>query len=63
MQIDRHSFNESGNHQMSRNTLYLVIGGLAVAVIIFGYQYYQSQQTTSVIEIGVGEGGISVKKK
>ena len=48
---------------MSRNTLYLVIGGLAVAVIIFGYQYYEAQQTTSVIEIGVGEGGISVKKK
>lgn len=48
---------------MSRNTLYLVIGALAVAVIIFGYQYYQSQQNTSVLEIGVGEGGISVKTK
>jgi tRNA G46 methylase TrmB len=41
--------------------LHLIIGALAVAVVIFGYQYYENQQHTSTIEIGVGKGGLSVK--
>lgn len=36
---------------MNRNTLYLVIGVLAIAVGIVGYQLYQERQKTTGIEI------------
>ncbi len=48
---------------MNRNVLYLVIGALAVAAAVFGYQLYQERQKTSGIEINVGKSGISVEKK
>ncbi len=48
---------------MNRNILYLVIGVLAVAAGIFGYQLYQERQKTTGIEINVGKGGISIEKK
>lgn len=48
---------------MNRNTLYLVIGGLAVAAVVFGYQLYQERQKTTGIEINVGKSGISIEKK
>ncbi len=48
---------------MSRNTLYLVIGGLAVVVAVIGYQYYQEQQKTSTIQIDVGKEGLTVETK
>jgi hypothetical protein len=48
---------------MSRNVLYLVIGGLAVVAMGFGYQLYQDRQKTTGIEISVGKSGISVEKK
>jgi predicted negative regulator of RcsB-dependent stress response len=48
---------------MSRNVLYLVIGVLAVAAIVFAYQLYQERQKTTGIEIEVGKGGISIEKK
>ena len=31
---------------MTRNVLYLVIGVLAVAAVVFGYQLYQERQNT-----------------
>jgi predicted negative regulator of RcsB-dependent stress response len=48
---------------MKRNALYLVIGGLAVVAVVFGYQLYQERQKTTGIEISVGKSGISVEKK
>ncbi len=48
---------------MNRNILYLVIGVLAVAAAVFGYQLYQERQKTAGIEINVGKSGISIEKK
>jgi predicted negative regulator of RcsB-dependent stress response len=48
---------------MTRNILYLVIGALAVAAVVFGYQLYQERQKTTGIEINVGKSGISIEKK
>jgi predicted negative regulator of RcsB-dependent stress response len=48
---------------MNRNTLYLVIGVLAVAAVVLGYQLYQERQKTTGIEINVGKSGISIEKK
>jgi len=48
---------------MNRNALYLVIGTLAVAAGIFGYQLYQEQQKTSRIEINVDKSGITIEEK
>ena len=48
---------------MNRNILYLVIGALAVAAGVFGYQLYQERQKTTGIEINVGKSGISIEKK
>ena len=47
---------------MTRNILFLVIGALAVANAVLGYQFYQERQKTG-IEISVGKGGISIEKK
>ncbi len=47
---------------MSRNILYLVIGALAVAAAVFGYQLYQERQKTGV-EISVGKSGVSIEKR
>jgi len=48
---------------MNRNILYLVIGVLAVAAVVFGYQLYQERQKTTGIEINVGKSRISIEKK
>ena len=48
---------------MNRNTLYLVIGVLAIAVAVVGYQLYQERQKTTGIEISVGDRGIKIEKK
>ncbi|WP_192895668.1 hypothetical protein [Arsenicitalea aurantiaca] len=45
---------------MSRNTLYLVIGVLVAAVIVFAIYTYQ-QQTRPGLEIRVDEQGLSVE--
>lgn len=47
---------------MNRNTLYLIIGILAVVAAVVGYQLYKERQTTG-IEINIGERGISIEKK
>jgi len=47
---------------MTRNILFLVIGALAVATVVFGYQFYQERQKSG-IEISVGKTGISIEKK
>ena len=48
---------------LNRNALYLLIGVLAVAVAVFGYQLYQERQKTTGIEINVGKSGITIEKK
>jgi predicted negative regulator of RcsB-dependent stress response len=48
---------------VNRNALYLVIGILAVAAAVFGYQLYQERQKTTGIEINVGKSGITIEKK
>ena len=48
---------------VSRNVLYLVIGALVVATAIIGYFLYQERQQTAVIDISVGEGGVSIEAK
>ena len=47
---------------MNRNVLMLVIGVLAVAVAVLGYQVYREQHKTGV-EISIGNSGISIEKK
>jgi hypothetical protein len=46
---------------MSRNVLCLVVGVLAVATLVFGYQLYQERQNSTGIQIDVIEGGISIE--
>ncbi len=48
---------------MNRNTTYLIIGVLAVAVVVFGYQLYQERHKTASVEISIGNRGISIEKK
>ncbi len=49
---------------MNRNNiLYLVIGVLAVAVVVLGYQLYQDRKEPKGLQINVGPGGVSIEKK
>ena len=48
---------------MNRNVLYLIIGVLAVAALVLGYQFYQQQQRTTGIQIDVGEEGVSIETR
>ena len=48
---------------MSRNTLYLLIGAIAVLVAVIAYQFYQERQKTTKIDINIGERGISIEKR
>ncbi len=45
------------------NILYLVVGVLAVAVAVLGYQQYQDRKKPEGLNINVGPGGISIEKK
>ena len=48
---------------INRNTLYLIVGALAVAVVVLGYQLYQERKEPQGVQINVGPGGISIEKK
>jgi predicted negative regulator of RcsB-dependent stress response len=48
---------------LNRNTLYLIVGVLAVAVAVLGYQLYQERKEPQGMQINVGPGGISIEKK
>jgi hypothetical protein len=49
---------------MTRNVaLYTVIGVLAIAAAVFGYQLYQERHRSGGVEISIGERGISIEKK
>ena len=43
--------------------LFLILGALAVAVAVLGYQLYQDRKKTTGIDINIGERGISIEKK
>ena len=46
---------------MKRIVLYIIIGVLAVAALVFGYEFYQERQRTTGIQIDVGEDGVSIE--
>jgi hypothetical protein len=48
---------------LNRDTLYLIVGVLAVAVAVLGYQLYQERKEPQGMQINVGPGGISIEKK
>ena len=48
---------------INRNTLYLIVGVLAVAVAVLGYQLYQERKEPQGVQINVGPGGIKIEKK
>jgi hypothetical protein len=43
------------------NVLYLVIGALAVAVAVLGYQLYQDRHQPEGVHIELGPGGLSIQ--
>jgi hypothetical protein len=48
---------------INRNTLYLIVGVLAVAVMVLAYQLYQERKEPQGMQINVGPGGITIEKK
>ncbi len=48
---------------INRNTLYLIVGVLAVAVAVLGYQLYQDRKEPQGVQINVGPSGITIEKK
>lgn len=48
---------------ISRNVLFLVIGGLIVAVAALGYKVYDDHRQPRGVQLSIGPSGISVEKK
>ena len=48
---------------MSRNVLFLLLGALAVAVGVLGYQLYEDKKKPEGVNINLGPGGLSIQKK
>ena len=47
---------------MRQNTLYLIIGALAVAVIVLGIYVWREESKPSGVELRIDESGISVEE-
>ena len=47
----------------NRNILYLIIGALAVAVVVLGYNLYQARQEPEGLQISVGPNGLKIQNK
>lgn len=47
---------------MNRNTLYLVIGALVVAVIVLGIYVYREESKPSGVELKIDDSGISIQQ-
>jgi RsiW-degrading membrane proteinase PrsW (M82 family) len=47
----------------NRNMLYLIVGALAVAVAVLGYQLYQDRKKPEGVQLNIGPGGVSIEKK
>lgn len=52
-----------GQNVNRSNILYLVIGVLALAVVIIGYELYQDRKQPDGVQINVGPNGMSIEKK
>ncbi|MDB5596198.1 MAG: hypothetical protein JWM36_3159 [Hyphomicrobiales bacterium] len=49
---------------MNRSSLIpVVIGVLAIAVAILGYQLYQDRKQPDGVQINVGPGGLTIEKR
>ena len=49
---------------MSRNNiLYLLLGALAIAAAVMGYQLYQDRHPPKGVQINIGPGGLSIQGK
>ena len=48
---------------INRNTLYLLVGALAVVAVVLAYQLYQERKEPQGMQINVGPGGITIEKK
>lgn len=48
---------------ISRNILFLIIGGLIVAVAALGYKVYQDHKEPKGVQLNIGPAGVSVEKK
>ena len=52
------------NRKITRdNILYLVIGALAVAVAVLGFQLYEAKKEPKGVQLNIGERGISIETK
>jgi hypothetical protein len=47
----------------NRNTLYLIIGALIVAVGVLGYNLSQTKKEPEDVQINVGPGGLKIQSK
>ncbi len=47
---------------MNRNTLYLIIGALVVAVIALGVYVYREESKPSGVELKIDDSGISIQQ-
>ena len=47
----------------NRNVMYLIIGVLAVAVGVLGYNLYQAKQQPQGVQINVGPDGLKIQSK
>ncbi len=47
----------------NRNVLYLIIGVLAVAVSVLGYNLYQAKKQPEGVQINVGPDGLKIQSK
>jgi hypothetical protein len=48
---------------MNRNTVALLIGALAVAVVVLGYLVYQDRREPNGVELNVDGHRLSIEKK
>jgi hypothetical protein len=46
---------------MGRNGLYLIVGGLVIAVAVLGFILYDEKQNEPGIDVQIGEDGLSVE--
>lgn len=47
---------------MNRNTLYLIIGALIVAVIALGVYVYREESKPAGVELKIDDSGISIEQ-
>ena len=47
---------------MNRNTLYLIIGALVVAVIALGVYVYREESKPAGVELNIDDSGISIEQ-